>query len=115
MENLLQETLNNLLYEKLAKEQTKYEEWLTGLPPADILKHAFEYSTREDILFSIGENALTTEQCVALLNLDEPLNQLFVVHSGTESHYVEDILDTISSYTSELLPKPKAIEQRSDR
>jgi len=115
MEKLLNETLNDLLYEKLAKEQNKYETWLMGMPPADILKHAFEYSTREDILFSIGENKLSTEQCVALLNLEEPLNQLFLVHSGTESHYVEDILDTISGYTRDLLPQPKAAEHWSER
>jgi len=47
------EELNLKVYEKLSDEQQKYKEWLLKQPPEEILKHAYEYSVREDIVFAM--------------------------------------------------------------
>ena len=38
------------LCEKMRQEQNKYYDWLTAQPPEEILRHAYEYSVREDML-----------------------------------------------------------------
>ena len=47
------EELNTALYKKMFAEQEQYKEWLLTQPPDEILNHAYEYTTREDILLSL--------------------------------------------------------------
>lgn len=47
------EKLNSELYNKMSAEQDKYRDWLTSQPPEEILRHAYEYSVREDILMAM--------------------------------------------------------------
>ena len=44
------------LYNKMQQEQNEYRAWLLAQPPEEILNHAYEYSSREDILIAL-ENA----------------------------------------------------------
>ena len=44
------EELSKALYEKLVQEQEQYAEWLKTQPPDVILKHAYEYAVREEIV-----------------------------------------------------------------
>ncbi len=59
--------LNSKLYEKMSAEQDKFRAWLMEQPPADILNHAVEYSTREDILMEMDALELSDDQARALL------------------------------------------------
>lgn len=47
------------LCEKMRQEQNKYYDWLTAQPPEEILRHAYEYSVREDIILATEEMNLT--------------------------------------------------------
>ena len=38
------EELTTVLYRKMKAEQDTYRDWLLGLPPEEILDHAYEYS-----------------------------------------------------------------------
>ena len=42
--------INLDLYHKMREEQDEYRSWLLSQTPKEILAHASEYSTREDIL-----------------------------------------------------------------
>lgn len=59
--------LNSKLYEKMSAEQDRFRAWLIDQPPADILNHAVEYSTREDILMEMEALELPDDQARALL------------------------------------------------
>ena len=48
------EELNTALYEKMFAEQEQYRAWLLSQPPAEILKHTYEYTVREDILLALA-------------------------------------------------------------
>ena len=71
------EQLNTALYQKMFAEQEKYKAWLLSLSPAEILNHAYEYTSREDILLSLEENDLTRAQATALLKSPGPLADIF--------------------------------------
>lgn len=46
------------LYNKMQQEQNEYRAWLLAQPPEEILNHAYEYSSREDIRFLLGCSVL---------------------------------------------------------
>lgn len=55
------------LVHKLCAEQTTYAIWLSRQKPEEILKHAYEYSVRENIIACVDEIELTDAQLTALL------------------------------------------------
>lgn len=61
------EELSKALYEKLMQEQEQYAEWLKTQPPDVILKHAYEYAVREDIVLLLEYNEPTEQEARALL------------------------------------------------
>lgn len=67
------------LYEKMYVEQEQYRQWLLTQSPEEILKHAYEFTIREDILLSLEYNELPTKQAKALLK-SPPV--LWMIYSG---------------------------------
>ena len=61
------EELNTALYEKMFAEQEAYRAWLLSQPPAEILKHTYEYTVREDILLALEYHDLPDARAKALL------------------------------------------------
>ena len=61
------EQLNTALYEKMFAEQEAYRAWLLSQPPAEILKHSYEYTVREDILLALEYHDLPDARAKALL------------------------------------------------
>ena len=47
-----------MLHKKMNNEQNSYRKWLMSQQPAEILKHTYEYTTREDILMCMEELSL---------------------------------------------------------
>ena len=64
---MTQEEILTALYEKMAAEQDKYRDWLKSQPAAKVLKHAYEYTVREDILMAMEELDLPQSRAAALL------------------------------------------------
>jgi hypothetical protein len=91
------EQLNQALYDKMAEEQQQYRTWLVGLPQEEILDHACEYSTREDILVEMESVELSPAQAKALLKSRSPLADVYKEWQNTETHHMGDIHDVLES------------------
>ena len=71
------EKLNTKVYEKAFAEQEEFKKWLLARSPEEILNHAYEYTSREDILISLEYNNLSDEQAKALLKSRDVLSDVF--------------------------------------
>ena len=85
------EELSKALYEKLMQDQEQYAEWLKTQPPDVILKHAYEYAVREDI--------------VLLLEYNEPTEQEEVLQlwEEKETSYMQELWQTMEQYAEDQL------------
>ena len=93
---MTQEQLNTALYKKMFAEQEKYKAWLLSQPPESILDHAYEYTSREDILLSLENDDLSSAQAKALLKSPCPLADVFKDWDKRDnSYHMDDIWDTI--------------------
>lgn len=91
------EELNTELYKKIFAEQEKFKGWLLTQPPDEILKHAYEYVIREDIVIEMEFHDLTDEEARALLADAAPLQSIYNVYEDTESSHMTEIRDCIES------------------
>lgn len=99
--------LNTKLYEKLVDSQDRYRTWLLSQPPKEILYHCYEYNIREDIVLALEYTDLTNEQCMALLESSDPLNDIFNDFEHRETDYMTDIMDTMEQRANRLLREAK--------
>ena len=56
---MTQAALTTQHYQKMFSEQAHFKDWLMSQPPEEVLKHAYEYTCREDILLSLEYNDLS--------------------------------------------------------
>lgn len=84
-----------LLSEKMQAEQEKYKSWLAAQAPEEILRHAYEYSVREDILLAAESTEFTAGQTEALLASPCPLADIYRVWEKRESAHMEEIVSAI--------------------
>ena len=91
------EELNTELYKKFFAEQEKFKEWLLTQPPEEILKHAYEYVIREDIVIEMEFHDLTDDEARALLADAHPLQSIYSVYEDTESSHMNEIRDCIET------------------
>ena len=91
------EELNTKLYEKLFAEQQDFKGWLVKQPPEEILKHAYEYVIREDIVIEMEYHDLTDAEAKALLADDKPLQSIFSAYENTEGNHMDEIRDCIEA------------------
>lgn len=103
----LQAELNERLYNKMLAEQEHFKEWLDSQSKDEILNHAHEYSTREDIIYSLEENSLSIEQAQALLRSPCPLDDIYKGLSKQEAGYMESIFDTVRSRADQAIQREK--------
>ena len=97
------EDLNLRLYQKLADEQQQYKDWLLTQPPEDILKNAYDYTIREDIVFAMEGYDLPDDQAQALLHSPSPLAEIVQNHESTDSNYMDHIRSCIENRANEIL------------
>ena len=90
------------MYEKLFNEQQKYKEWLLKQPPEEILKHAYEYSVREDIVFAMENHDLTDEHAAALMASPAPLAGILQTFERTENTHMDTIRDCIEAHADDI-------------
>lgn len=99
------ESLNQQLYEKMSAEQDGYREWLTSQPPEEILHHAYEYATREDILMAVEYMDLPEEQAKALLGSPAPLDEIYNDFEQIEGDHMDIIRECIETRANDILEK----------
>ena len=86
------EEINTALYKKMYAEQEEFRKWLMFQPPEIILKYAYEYKLKEDILLSLEYKDLEDIQAESLLKMDQPLQK---VYERLDSKETEAILSMI--------------------
>ncbi len=101
------EELNTALYQKMFAEQEAYKEWLLTQPLEDILRNAYEYVTREDILLSLEYNDLSDRYATVLLNMDKPLAAIFHTLEHTESPYMDHVWECVQQCANNALEMEK--------
>ena len=97
------EDLNTELYMKMFSEQEQYKDWLLTLSPEEILKHAYEYTVREDILIKLEYDDISDAQAKALLKCESPLQEVFQKFEHLETDHMDTILECIENRANELI------------
>lgn len=103
---------NILLYEKMKAEQDKYRDWLLTQEPAEILKHTYEYTMREDIVMAMEEMELTPKQAKALLKSPCPLDDVYKEFKDREVEHMDTICDSIETRADQVVKRENARESR---
>ena len=86
---------------KMTDEFNAYRAWLLTQPPEEILKHAYEYSVKQDIMLNVADAGLSPAQLETMLRSPCPLEDVF-----KDCAYIDQ---SDYSYTLKVL-----IEQRAD-
>lgn len=105
------EELNTALYQKMFAEQDDFRKGLLTQAPEEILKQAYQYTVREDILMSLENNDLTDEQASALLKSPSPLGDIFSEFESRETGYMEMVLDCITDKANAVIQMEAAQRQ----
>ena len=105
------EKLNTKVYEKAFSEQEEFRKWLLAQSPDGILNHAYEYTSREDILLSLEYNDLSDEQAKALLKSKDVLSDVFKDWEKKETDHMEDIWETIKGRANTIIERQKQERQ----
>ena len=103
------EALNRKLYEKLFEEQEKYKGWLLEQSPEEILRHAYEYTIREDIVLAMEYHDVSDEQARALLDSPSPLAEIFRDFEQIEGDHMDIIRGCIETRANDI------IEEKAER
>ena len=97
------EELSKALYEKLMQEQEQYAEWLKTQPPDVILKHAYEYAVREDIVLLLEYNVPTEQEARALLQEHNVIEKVLQLWVEKETSYMQELWQTMEQYAEDQL------------
>ena len=65
------------LAEKMTDEFNTYRDWLLKQPPEEILNHAYEYTTKENLLNMLGDTDLKPQQIETMLRSPCPPEDVF--------------------------------------
>lgn len=95
--------LNTALYKKMSAEQQKFRDYLVKMPPAEILKHSYEYTVRESILLRFEYSTLSDDQAKALLNCPEPLSEVYFAFDKVNTNYMDTLWNCAEKHADELL------------
>lgn len=87
--------LNTALYKKMFAEQKEYKDWLLSQPAEEILRNAYEFVMREDILLSLEYNDLSDRYATVLLNMDKPLAAVFSKLEHSDSPHMEHVWECV--------------------
>lgn len=113
--------LCSALQDKMLAELEKYQDWLLRQPPAKILKHAYEFTTKADIVMLLDSTELSNKQLTALLSSSTPLEDVYEVFRNVDDTIstvqasLEDRADTVLKLQQEKqrdAPQKKSVMQR---
>ena len=93
------------LYQKMLAEQEQYRDWLVQQSPQEILNHAEEYSTKQNILFVMESFDLTEIQAKALLTSPTPLEDIWTILDKSETMVDDNIRDCITIRANTILTR----------
>ena len=108
------EELTAALQEKMTAEQERYKGELLKLPPEEILKNAYQYAIREDIVYSLESHNLSDGQLSALLKLDRPLESVWQTFLDSDYDTMSPVRDSVEDRADEELRAAKREKQRGE-
>lgn len=94
---MTEEELVDVLSDKMHAEQDKFKEELLQKTPEGILRDAYAYWIREDIILAVEGRYLTDEQLSALVKLDNPLSAAYQEFLDTDHDTLEPLVDSLES------------------
>lgn len=113
------DVLNSQLYDKMVASQEKMKDWLQSQSFDDMMKNAYEYLIRNDLLLTFQFHDLSDEQVFALWELKDPLAELYKSYTLWEcdnpitdistaiaranEHHEETLKETIEHYADSLI------------
>ncbi len=65
------------LTDKMTAEFNSFRDWLLAQPPEEILNHAYEYSTKQDIMLNVADADLSPAEAETLLRSPCPLEDVY--------------------------------------
>lgn len=106
----MNEKLMTALYQKVSYEQCRFRDWLLTQSQEEVLNHACEYSTREDIVMELESMELSEKQAEILLKSPDTLADIYKAWQKRDScDHMNDVSDTITNCADEML---KAEQER---
>lgn len=106
----METTYSDRLYEKMKAEMEHYQKWLLSQSPEEILRHAYEYTVKEDILCEV-ELMDDEKTAKALLRSRCPLQDVFERFRDNESSHMDEVLNCITSEAKLQIQKAKEKSQ----
>lgn len=109
-----EQELQNLLYEKMSKEQDTYIEKLKHSKPEEIISAAYEKVMRDDILmlFSGEYIFLDKRQLKELLRLEYPLSACYDAWMDTDCSHTDMLRDTVDDFTNDLVKETEQTKKK---
>jgi len=98
------EELVNRLYERMTQENEAFLADLKTKPADDIIHHAYEIASRENLLMLFeDETSLTPRQLETLLEFEHPLAQLYDDWINRDTDEMDNFRNSIISCTNDIL------------
>lgn len=102
--------LTTLLLEKMQAEQDQFKGWLLKQSPEEILRNTYQYTVKEDILFSFDALELTDEQARALLSSPAPLDDVYKEFLTRETGYMDILRDCVEERAKVVIREREALK-----
>lgn len=99
--------LNKALFKKMGAENQQFQKWLISQSKEEILNHAFEYITKNDILMAVEGNTLSDEQVLALLQSPSPLEDAYKEFKEIEFDLMDDIQNIMKDLANDWIEEQK--------
>lgn len=100
---MVNEKLNEQLYDKMMAELTHFRSELLAKSPEEILKGAEEYAARSDIVMAMEELELDEKRAAALLKSATPLADVYKKFSDLNVEHMDVIRNSIENTANEVL------------
>ena len=82
---------------KMTEEFNTYRAWLLTQPPEEILNHAYEYSTKQDIILNVADAGLSPAQIETMLRspcpLEDVLRDCFHIDQSDYNYTLKVLID----------------------
>lgn len=104
--------LNEELYRKLSKELEEYRKELLSQTPDEILKQAYDYAIRQDIVLSLEYHDVNAMQAQVLLRTDNALDAIFTKWENLETDHMDHIQNAVECVANEISRREDIAEQR---
>ena len=75
--NVNHDLLKEMIYKRMQSEQDTFYRVLLEMDIEEVLDHAYEYSTRNDILMSFNDSNLNSDELEVLAKCRYPLSEIY--------------------------------------